>query len=133
MSLVLSIASDVCEGMIYLHSRGIIHADLKASNVLLKTVVSNGVERVVAKVSDFGTSVILTEGQKEVHDFFAGTPTHMSPETIEFSVISKVHPPLPFSLRPPFLLAHPSTCTRTHPFLLLITARTCALSPLVDV
>jgi len=89
MSLVLSIVSDVCEGMVYLHSRGIIHGDLKASNVLLKTSVADGVERVVAKVSDFGTSVMLEEGQTEVTNFFAGTPTHMAPETLEFSVISK--------------------------------------------
>ena len=32
---ILGIAADVCKAMVYLHHRNIVHADMKASNVLL--------------------------------------------------------------------------------------------------
>lgn len=47
---VLAIASDVCAALNYAHSRGIIHGDLKPSNVFLD--VENG--KGIVKVSDFG-------------------------------------------------------------------------------
>lgn len=87
--MVLSIAADITEGMAYLHSKGVVHADLKASNVLLKTVTFEGLQRVVAKVSDMGTSMLL-KGQKEIKNFYAGTPTHMAPEVIATNTLSQV-------------------------------------------
>lgn len=54
--------ADVAEGMRHLHSRGILHGDLKSSNVLLATQ-SGAPFGQVAKVSDFGLSRALMDGQ----------------------------------------------------------------------
>lgn len=53
----LPIALDICCGMAYLHSRQILHRDLKLSNVL---ITKEG----RAKVSDFGMSAVLEAGQE---------------------------------------------------------------------
>jgi serine/threonine protein kinase len=49
----LRTAQEVAKGMEYIHSKGIVHGDLKPGNVLLKT---HKIDRrgYVAKVSDFG-------------------------------------------------------------------------------
>jgi len=47
--IVKSFTSQVVEGLEYLHSRGILHRNLKADNVLLDT---SG----ICKISDFGFS-----------------------------------------------------------------------------
>ncbi len=51
---LLRTAQEVAKGMEYIHSKGIVHGDLKPGNVLLKT---HKIDRrgYVAKVSDFGT------------------------------------------------------------------------------
>eukprot|EP00884_Botryococcus_braunii_P009555 jgi/Botrbrau1/18600/Bobra.0367s0041.2 len=53
---LLRTAQEVAKGMEYIHSKGIVHGDLKPGNVLLKT---HKIDRrgYVAKVSDFGLSV----------------------------------------------------------------------------
>eukprot|EP00191_Tetraselmis_sp_GSL018_P013791 CAMPEP_0177580212 /NCGR_PEP_ID=MMETSP0419_2-20121207/1431_1 /TAXON_ID=582737 /ORGANISM="Tetraselmis sp., Strain GSL018" /LENGTH=524 /DNA_ID=CAMNT_0019069047 /DNA_START=463 /DNA_END=2037 /DNA_ORIENTATION=+ len=88
MGMVLGIAADIVEGMIYLHNRGIVHGDIKSSNILLKTVNVDGEQRACAKISDFGTSAML-RSREEVTGFFAGTPSYMAPEVIAKSTVSK--------------------------------------------
>ena len=46
------LAVNICEGMAHVHSKGVVHYDLKANNVL---IVFSG-NKPVAKVSDFGYS-----------------------------------------------------------------------------
>lgn len=55
----LAIARDVLNGMLFLHSRDVLHNDLKASNVLI-----DGQLR--AKVSDFGLSALRTTAGQRV-------------------------------------------------------------------
>lgn len=68
MSSVLHLAHDIACGMQHLHFRNIIHGDLTARNVLLKQ--ENG--GVVAKISDFGLSVVLHRHQSHVLNHRAG-------------------------------------------------------------
>ncbi|KAG8768401.1 hypothetical protein FRC12_005588 [Ceratobasidium sp. 428] len=63
---------EVAEGIVYLHSMGIIHGDLRARNVL----ISDGG---VAKITGFGSSV-LERDIPERHRFFQFAPRWAAPE-----------------------------------------------------
>eukprot|EP00951_Prasinocladus_malaysianus_P040323 scaffold462001_cov48-Prasinocladus_malaysianus.AAC.1 len=89
LQLVLPLLTDIAEGMAYLHSLGVVHGDLKASNVLLQSSQrGDNDETVLAKVADFGTSILLSETES-ASNFFAGTPTHMAPEVLATSTVSR--------------------------------------------
>lgn len=58
----------------YLHSKGIVHRDLKLENILLDHTG-------YIKIIDFGLAKILKEG--EMSDTFCGTPEYLAPEMID--------------------------------------------------
>jgi GAF domain-containing protein len=63
----------------YLHSRGIIHGDLTANNVLCKSQPSV-VKNYVCKICDFGLARILEGENDGIWTNQLGTVTHMPPE-----------------------------------------------------
>ncbi|XP_065678528.1 mitogen-activated protein kinase kinase kinase 2-like [Hydra vulgaris] len=66
----------ILSGLIYLHSKLIIHRDIKGANILLDL---NG----NCKLADFGVSKqIQTIRTQAGYKTTAGTPYHMSPEVI---------------------------------------------------
>lgn len=69
----LRILQDVTMGMIFLHSRSIIHRDLKSDNVLID-------RNYQAKVSDFGCSKRLDLAAAQQHTKNVGTSVYMAPE-----------------------------------------------------
>jgi non-specific serine/threonine protein kinase/serine/threonine-protein kinase len=74
----------VCEGVHHAHQKGIIHRDIKGSNVLVQ--VEEG--RASPKIIDFGLAKVLTQASEEVGLTQAGgspigTPEYMSPEQLE--------------------------------------------------
>ncbi|CAH1252111.1 MAP3K19 [Branchiostoma lanceolatum] len=77
----LFITIQLLEGLVYLHSLGIVHRDVKAANVMLcRDTVP---DRVQVKLIDFGSAKRIPKGHKWVHEEERepkGTPTHMSPE-----------------------------------------------------
>ncbi len=80
----LSLFAQVCRAVQHAHQKGIIHRDVKPSNVLV--TVSDG--RPLPKVIDFGiakaTSARLTERTLFTeHRQLVGTPEYMSPEQAE--------------------------------------------------
>ncbi|EFJ51656.1 hypothetical protein VOLCADRAFT_116305 [Volvox carteri f. nagariensis] len=78
----------VASGMTYLHSANIVHADLKAANVLLKQQPGSG--RLQAKVGDFGLSFRLEEPEAtHVTKGQLGSITHMAPEVLVHGRVSK--------------------------------------------
>ena len=67
------IFKQIVEGIVYLHSKNIIHRDIKLENLLLDEIKT-------LKIIDFGFSVCVKPDQKINN--FCGTPTYMAPEIV---------------------------------------------------
>ena len=80
---LLSIASDVANGMAYIHYNNMLHRDLKPGNVLLDA-------QWVAKIADFGTTFDSTSHRAgESGGDIQGTPPYMAPEIVKRHVYDK--------------------------------------------
>ncbi len=82
----LELYIDVCSAVQHAHLKGVIHRDLKPTNVLV--TISDG--KPMAKVIDFGISKALAQPLTEHSIYTAigemvGTPLYMSPEQTQFS------------------------------------------------
>jgi cell division control protein CDC15 len=73
-ALAAKFVKQVLEGLLYLHSQGVIHRDIKGANIL-KTKDGQ------VKLADFGVATKLSETVKSMS--FAGTPYWMAPEIVE--------------------------------------------------
>ncbi|MFN5371486.1 MAG: FISUMP domain-containing protein, partial [Bacteroidia bacterium] len=69
------ILKDVLRGLLYLHSKGIIHRDISPSNIL----VDDSGAQPVAKIIDFGISKEIN-GEHSVSSHLIGKPQYMAPE-----------------------------------------------------
>lgn len=76
-SLMAYICGQVLEGLLYLHTRNIIHRDIKSDNILL------GLDGIV-KLGDFGLCATIQEFN-EKRTSMIGSPYWMSPEMITTS------------------------------------------------
>jgi len=65
------IALDICRGMEYLHASGLLHRDLKSTNLMLDTNFN-------VKIGDFGIARLIEEDDRG----HAGTYQYMAPEVI---------------------------------------------------
>lgn len=74
------IASQVCEGLAHAHSKGVIHRDVKPSNIMISHDRSG---KLIAQVADFGIAKISDDDGgsdlTKTGDVF-GSPLYMSPE-----------------------------------------------------
>ena len=68
-----SVVFDICEGLTYCHSKGIIHRDMKPSNILIKEGV--------IKISDWGLSKVLSESLATTSQMYF-SPLYAAPEQI---------------------------------------------------
>ncbi|XP_059631709.1 wall-associated receptor kinase 2-like [Cornus florida] len=78
----LRIAKETAEALSYLHSKGIIHGDVKSTNILLH-------DGFTAKVSDFGASRIGPSNEKQLQTMIQGTLGYLDPEYHQTSQLSK--------------------------------------------
>ncbi|MFO0978391.1 MAG: serine/threonine-protein kinase [Planctomycetaceae bacterium] len=69
-----------------IHQRGILHLDLKPSNILMETSSGTSWELAVPKIADFGVSSRRSrldgDGRKQCPRWVRGTPSYMAPEQI---------------------------------------------------
>jgi serine/threonine protein kinase/tetratricopeptide (TPR) repeat protein len=82
----LNLFIQVCEGVQHAHQRGVIHRDMKPSNVLV-TIQDDGA---VPKIIDFGVAKATSQRLTERTVFtelgqWIGTPEYMSPEQAEMT------------------------------------------------
>ena len=71
-SRAVNIALDVCRGLVAVHTRNIIHRDIKPQNILLTSDDT-------AKLGDFGVACIL-EASNDIAATVTGTRKYMAPE-----------------------------------------------------
>lgn len=71
----LNIAIQVATGLSYAHQRGIVHGDIKPSNIMV--LGDNHV-----KIADFGIAKMASSIERTQNDVIYGTPSFMSPEQI---------------------------------------------------
>jgi serine/threonine protein kinase len=76
--LAASYTYKILSGLHYLHSKDVVHCDLKAANIL--TTKTGGL-----KLTDFGVSLSLKMKDNENTGEPAGTPNWMAPEIIKFT------------------------------------------------
>ncbi|GAX73135.1 hypothetical protein CEUSTIGMA_g588.t1 [Chlamydomonas eustigma] len=79
LDLILSALLDISCGMAHIHSKGIIHGDLKPENVLAK-VDEECQNRLIYKITDFGLAKTLDPKKGYVSCFNNGTPYYVAPE-----------------------------------------------------
>lgn len=79
---VVEVGCEISGAASYLHSRGIIHGDLTANNVLL-TERPTSAKGYTTKVSDFGLARVLDSGVSGIQTATMGTVTYMPPELFQ--------------------------------------------------
>jgi len=70
---VINLAKDVCRGLEFAHSKGIIHRDIKPGNVLVN-------DEGKARITDFGLVMVTNVSRLTQEGLMVGTPNYMSPE-----------------------------------------------------
>lgn len=85
-SSIILTALDVARALTYLHDRKIIHGDLKAQNVLLKSDPDDR-RGFSCKVADFGLSRMITTNS-HIQTFTFGTVRYMAPELLKNGLLT---------------------------------------------
>ena len=78
MTLLVSIFVKIAEGLVHMHRRNVLHADLKPNNVLLSRTGE-------VKIIDFGLAWIRGENKGRVQ----GTPEYMAPRQDKRGIVNE--------------------------------------------
>jgi hypothetical protein len=84
---VASIGAQVAEALAYIHSRGVVHRDVKPANILISDVAGMAFHR-VAKLTDFGIASFAGGQNYTAEGVLLGTASYMSPEQVSRGAIT---------------------------------------------
>lgn len=79
---LLKVLLDVARSMEYLHTRKLLHCDLKLDNILLRTDPTHEMG-FTCKLADFGLAKMLNENAYVHNRSGSGTITHLAPEVLQ--------------------------------------------------
>ncbi|HEX2691068.1 MAG TPA: protein kinase [Kofleriaceae bacterium] len=82
---VISLAREICKGLVYAHAAGIVHRDLKPENIL----VSSGSDGMVPRIVDFGLAMSLDQSDARLTEsgMTMGTPAFAAPEQLSGKLV----------------------------------------------
>ena len=83
---VSRIGSDVASALAYIHTRGVVHRDVKPGNILLPHDHST-TGAPLAKLADFGIARLLDDARMTATGTVIGTATYLSPEQAEGATV----------------------------------------------
>ncbi|KAA6373037.1 MAG: putative Spindle assembly checkpoint kinase [Streblomastix strix] len=77
--MIRVIMRQILEGLCFIHSKNIIHRDIKGGNIMMHSVPGSG--KVILKIADFGeVKQISQSSQNQMKVSGRGTPQYMAPE-----------------------------------------------------
>ncbi|EFJ40119.1 hypothetical protein VOLCADRAFT_100124 [Volvox carteri f. nagariensis] len=85
---LLRTAAEIARGLHHLHSAGVVHGDLKPTNILLRSGLSDR-RGFIAKVADFGAAHVLPAEARSTNTTTWGTVPYMAPEHLSAGRISR--------------------------------------------
>ncbi|KAA6358062.1 MAG: hypothetical protein EZS28_046411, partial [Streblomastix strix] len=88
LPIVRAIMKQLFEGLRFVHSKGIVHRDIKPDNILLHN--PPGTELVILKIADFGEAKVKQLNQRTELMSVAGTQPYMCPELLLANNIGQV-------------------------------------------
>jgi serine/threonine protein kinase len=74
----IKIVNEICEGISFLHSKRIVHRDIKLANILIELDTNN---QPIVKLIDFGLSKFLYHNEKAIESL--GTLVYTAPEVLQ--------------------------------------------------
>ncbi|KAK9918409.1 hypothetical protein WJX75_003945 [Coccomyxa subellipsoidea] len=91
LEAILLCARDVASGMAYLHSKGVVHADLKPANILLKSAHASADDPrgFTCKIADFGMARVLGADDTHVSAETLGSLPYLAPEVLQHNKVTK--------------------------------------------
>ncbi|KAA6378502.1 MAG: putative calcium/calmodulin-dependent protein kinase [Streblomastix strix] len=84
LHIIRVMMKQILQGLSYIHSKGIVHRDIKGGNILLHSPLGSG--RIILKLADFSEVKFLKQSLKQTQMTQRGTQAFMAPEIIQSQV-----------------------------------------------